>query len=519
MSLYSRGTARRSLFDTVMFRALSQVATVAGFAVLVRAISTEDFGVYSLLYSFIPVVSTVASLGLEQVLRRYQPEYLRAGNKVAAAWLMRTVASARFGVNVLLLAALLLGWNYLAPIFQLTPYRGTFMVFAVLVLLHFQAQIIQLALASHMLHRYSVGAIAMLSIGKVIAYSLLAALGNLTLETAILADIAAYAIAFLYLRIAYHRNCLPPAPVVPYRPEREQRKRMLRYGLFNNFNDAGTLLMDAKTDNFFIAAFIDPISVGIYAFYTRLTEMAGNVLPIRLFENVIQPMFFAIPHEEASWRLRQYFTFLLNINLLLQWPLFAFCIVYHSDIVVVIFGGEYAGHSWLLPLLIGFSVVNTVGTPLTLVAQYKERAGIILLSKVFAAYNVIAMLLLLPAFGIYGAALARGSAQALKNLFIWWHVRREAVWTNAASAIPFSLCLWGAVDLLCYLVRVYAHIHVLAQLLVGALICTAASLVHMRGRGLADSDRRILASVFQGRETRHLRRLGLLPQSENPNAG
>jgi O-antigen/teichoic acid export membrane protein len=512
MSLYSQGTARRSLIDTVAFRALSQLATVAGFAVMVRGMSEESFGVYNLLYSFIPVVSTVASLGLEQILRRYQPEYLRAGNKVAAAWLTRTIASARFGVNVVLLTALLAGWNHFAPLFQLTPYRGAFMVFSVLVLLHFQAQIVQLALASHMLHRYSVGAIATLSIGKLVAYSLLVAFHSLTLETAIYADIAAYVVAFVFLRVAYHRHCLPATPAEPYRPDGEQRRRMLRYGLFNNFNDAGTLLMDARTDNFFIAAFIDPIAVGIYAFYTRLNEMLGNVLPVRLFENVIQPMFFAIPPEEAKKRLPQYFTFLLNINLLLQWPLLAFCLVYHAEIVTVIFGGKFVERSWLLPLLIGFSVVNTVGTPVTLVAQYQERAGVILLSKAFAIYNVAMMLVLLPAFGLYGAAFARGSGQALKNIFIWWHVRGDAVWTNASTAIPASLLLWGGIAVTCYTLKTYIHLHALLHLMMGAAICAAAALVHMRGRAVSDSDRRILASVFKGRETRHLRRLGLLPR-------
>lgn len=512
MSLYSQGSARRSLIDTVAFRALSQLATVAGFAVMVRGMSKEDFGVYNLLYSFIPVVSTVASLGLEQILRRYQPEYLRAGNREAAAWLTRTIASARFGVNAILLTVLLAGWNHFAPVFQLTPYRGTFLIFSVLVLLHFQAQVLQLSLASHMLHRYSVGSIATLSMGKLAAYSLLLALGEFRLETAIYADITAYAIAFAFLRIMYQRQCLPQKPRQPYRPEPEQRKRMVRYGLFNNFNDAGTLLMDSRIDNFFIAAFIDPIAVAAYAFYTRLNEMVGNVLPIRLFENVIQPMFFAIPADEARRRLPEYFTFLLNINLLLQWPLLAFCVVYHADLVNLIFGGKFVEHSWLLPLLIGFLMINTVGTPATLVAQYNERAGIILLSKVFAAYNIAMMLLLLPRFGLYGAAFASGSGQALKNMFIWWHVRRDAVWTNALSAVSVSLVLWGAVVALCEVLKSYVHMHVLLQLVMGGAICGLAVLIHIRGRAIADTDRRILAGVFKGRETQHLRRLGLLPR-------
>ena len=74
MAVYTRGRARRSLIDTVMFRALSQIATVAGYIVMVRGMAKEDFGVFNLLYAFIPVISTVASLGLEQTLRRYQPQ-------------------------------------------------------------------------------------------------------------------------------------------------------------------------------------------------------------------------------------------------------------------------------------------------------------------------------------------------------------------------------------------------------------------------------------------------------------
>src|SRR5688572_8616932 len=99
MGLYSRKSARRSLIDTVTFRALSQIAAVLGYIVMVRAMSREDFGVLNLLYAFYPLVGTVASLGLEQTLRRYQPEFLSGARPEAAHWLWRTVARARFGVN------------------------------------------------------------------------------------------------------------------------------------------------------------------------------------------------------------------------------------------------------------------------------------------------------------------------------------------------------------------------------------------------------------------------------------
>jgi len=44
-------------------------------------------------------VGTLASLGLEQTLRRFQPEYLRQEARGAAAWLVKRVAQARLVTN------------------------------------------------------------------------------------------------------------------------------------------------------------------------------------------------------------------------------------------------------------------------------------------------------------------------------------------------------------------------------------------------------------------------------------
>ena len=292
MTLYNRGSARRSLIDTVAFRAISQISTFLGYVVLVRGIPEDDFGVFSLLYAFIPVVSAVASFGLEPVLRRFQPEYLQAGNRVASAWLVKIVASSRLITNIVLLALIVLGWNYIAPVINLAPHhRYVFASFSLLILLYFQTSILQVALGSHMLHRYSVGSTAVLSIIKLVAYGVLFELDALSLQTAIIADTLAYAAAYGAMRVVYNRKCVAADSATTYRPDPVERKRLIRYALLNNFNDAGVLLLYSTVDSFFIAAFVSTTAVGIYAFYTRLKLMVSNVLPIRVFENVIRPLF------------------------------------------------------------------------------------------------------------------------------------------------------------------------------------------------------------------------------------
>jgi O-antigen/teichoic acid export membrane protein len=508
--LYDRSRARRSLFDTIAYRVLSQLTTVLGYIVLVRAMSKTDFGIYNLLYAFIPFVGTVASLGLEQTLRRFQPEYLRENSFNAAAWLVKWVAKARLAANCCILFILLLAWNRVAPYFGLGPFRIEYEILCLLVILHFQSQILQLSMASHMLHRFSVGSIAMLSFGKLVSYSGLALMGALSLRSALIADTIAYAIVYVFLRIEYQRHCIPEKSAEEFAPSPTERKRLTKYALYNNFNDAGTLFLDSRMDNFFIAGFMNTVSVGIYAFYMRLNEMLTNVLPARLFENIIQPMFFAVDPKDADRRLPQYFTFLLNTNLLIQWPIVAFAVAYHADIVRVAFGGKFIEQSWLLPVVLAFSTINCFATPVSLVAQYEEKAKIQLLSKIFAGYNVLAMLLLIPYLGLYGAAIASGSAQALKNLFVWWHVRERAVWINGLTTFSWSVALWGGAVGICLLIKSFIPGPSLVQLLLGGGVFACVFLISIRSPVLCQTDRELFVRLFQGRETRLLKLLGFV---------
>jgi len=285
---------------------------------------------------------------------------------------------------------------------------------------------------------------------------------------------------------------------------------MIRYGLFNNFNDTGSLLLGGATDNFFIAAFIDPISVGIYSFYGRLNEMAMNILPVRLFDNIIQPLFFSVQRSEADQRIPRLFTFLIDVNVVLLWAVLAFSIVYHADLVKVLFAGKFIEFSRLLPLIVLFSTVNSISVPITLVTQYEEKAEILFYSKIFVAYNLLAMVVLIPMVGIYGAMLARGSAEAFKNIFVWWWMRHRARWRNARAVLTTALLLWGSVIAVCFAEKRFIHAPAIVHLVLGVLICAGGLLIYLRTPAIAGSDREILKSIFHGREGRLLRFLGLM---------
>jgi O-antigen/teichoic acid export membrane protein len=513
MELYSRGRARRALFHTVGFRAVSQVSTVLSFWVLVRGLSEQSLGVYSLLYSVIPVAATMASLGLDQALRRFQPEYLQEGNTAAAAWLVRVVIRLRLGSNLALLLVILLGWSIVSPVFHLADQRSNFLLFSLVVLLYFQTTILQSSLASHMLQSHSVGSVALLSISKLLSYLVVYALLDFTLRAAIVADIVAYSITYAFLSFAHWRYCRPPPEERGYRPVLEERKRVRRYAIANNFNDNSSLLLFVQTDNFFIAALMNPLAVGAYAFYARINEMVGNLIPTRLFDNVLQPMFFSTKAEQAAERLPRYVTLLINICLMVQWPLFAYTLVYHHELIAVAFHGKFLQYSPLLPVIIGFALTNNViSTPITMTALYDERASLILKSQLFGIYQIVAMFALIPLMGLYGAAIATGTLHLFRNLWVWWHVRATARWLNFRAAVTAGGLIWAIAIGASMTIKVTLKVPALIHLVVGAMVCAAALLVFARSSAISSSDREILASVLHGRESMLLRWLGLAPR-------
>ena len=513
MTPYSRGSARRSVFQTAAFRLVSQVATLAGYVVLVRAASEETFGRFSLLLAVIPAIGAVASLGIEQTLRRFQPEFLALGQPGAAAWLGRCGLWAQLLANLVVIAALLAAWQLVAQPFGLLPYRAEFALFGLVIVLHFQVTLLRVALAARMENGLATALTVLLPLGKLATYAVLGPDG-LTLVEAIVAEGVGYGAAWIALALASRRP-MPGAPggvAAVAAPDAEQRRRIVRYAAYNNFNDAGSLLLVQRTDTFFVAALLSPVAVGAYAFYTRLNEMASQWLPTRQLLDVIQPLMFAVPRAEAAQRLPRYFTLLMNTTMALQLPLTVYAVAYHRELVEVVFGGKFLEWSWVLPVVVAFGALNRFGEPATLVAQYEEKAKQILYSKAFGLANAAGIVLLAPVAGLLGVAVASGCAQLMKNGYIWWHVRRTARWANAGAVCRATLLIGAATVATCELAKRAMAAPAWVDLVVGALACGLALLAYLRTAALTSSDRQILAGVFGGREIRVLGWLGLRPR-------
>jgi O-antigen/teichoic acid export membrane protein len=265
-------------------------------------------------------------------------------------------------------------------------------------------------------------------------------------------DLIVYSIIFCILQITYYKKIPAPKRHLE-RINRTEKRRLIRYAAFYNFNDTGAGLLDADFDNFIIVMYLNPVAVGAYAFCQRITKMIGRLIPVNYLLDVIRPAFFSLGSDTDTTQINQFYQSLVKINYLFNIPIFLFIAVLGEELIKLFFGGKFLEYSHVLVGVYFFSTLNAFQMPVGLVAQLKERADIMLCSKVFAVYNLVADIFLIKYFGIWGAVFATATAVLGKNIFIWCFVRKEASFKGMRSYFLTSICFWISVSSIVLVVK------------------------------------------------------------------
>ncbi len=498
---------RSALANAAVYRAISQIAGAATYILLVRIMTEYDYGIYNLFYSIPAVMGAILSLGIGNALHRFLPEYLARKDYGLARHFVSWALRLRLLTSLLFISLCLVFWDRLAPIFEVTHLKQYFLIFAVIIVTHFQCRIITLALSANLMQQWSSGLNTGFTVAKLAGY-LIATTFGVSLETILIVDLAAYLIWYGTLRVVYHTKLPRPAKRKPVRFTRDERTRVAKYAAFYNFNDVGVVALKSTPDRLFIAAFLNPVAVGAYAFCTGLNAMIQRLTPVAFFNGVIEPLVFTLDYNKQKPRARGYFQFLLKINYLVQFPILIVIAAVPEQIIHVVFGGKFIEYQYLLIAAFAFPAMYRFQDAVMIMAQLGERAGIILASKIFAAYNIVAALVLIPVFGVYGAILATGTAQLFKSIFVWFFVREVACFRGMGGFFLSQLVLWS----LCWAAVTYlvADMSNLVALIVALLFVGVCSLLGLRLAHFNEVESNLIRKVGGPRASHILETTGVI---------
>ena len=95
-----------------------------------------------------------------------------------------------------------------------------------------------------------------------------------------------------------------------------------------------------------------------------------------------------------------------------------------EPILTFVFKSKYAEATPVFIMLLSFNLFHAIELPSDLVLQAIEKVQARLYAQIFAVYNIVAAVLLMPEFGLIGVAFATGSALMGKCLF-WYFMARH----------------------------------------------------------------------------------------------
>ena len=494
---------------TLIFKTLSQVLGGCATILLVRALSEKEYGIYHLLYSIIPLIGLTTSLGLANTLQRFIPEYYKKNKFQMAHVLYRTASFLRLVCNILFMGLFLLFWEQIAPVLKLIEYKPYVMLFTIVIFLDMQRPLLDICLSSFFLQQYAKPIGCLFPMIKVIGYSYVIFSGK-NIWYAILTDLLAYIIVVTVLQIIYFKKIPNQKPQQKF-PEKE-KKRLFRYAVFYNFNDTGDGLLNSYFDNFIIVLFLNPIAVGAYSFFITLTVFISRILPIGYFMEIIRPAFFSAGTSKFFYGSTLFFQNTIKVNSIFTIPTFFFLLIYTSDFVQILFEGKFIEFAYVLPAV--FFFFEVLNFPSSLIAQLREKANIILFSKIFALYNLAMDLILIKWFGIWGAVFATGTAVLGKNLFIWFFVRKDATFKGMGLFFIKIIFFWISISIILGQLNSFIPCE-WGRIAFGILSFTGAFILQFRCRFFNEKEKNFWQNLSNGQPmtTRLLSYAGMLPKN------
>ena len=520
--------ARNSFFNLANVAVTVPLSLVISI-ILARGLGPEGYGTYAFYIWVISLCGYMVNLGLGSVAIKYISEYFGGGKREEAKGIIWMVFRGRLLVGLALALAILL---LAVPLSHILG-KGHSPLFLVLVALavvpynlYYLLQSISAGLQKF--EFWTIQALVTVPLRLVLAVLLLylgfAAMGQLAVDLFIW-GLGLGVAAFLLNRFMPLRSLLR-APLTP-----EAFARARKYALAMTGILVAYYLIWERPEVFFLGLFRTDEEVGFYSLAVKLPRFLMTLVPAGLV-GVLLPTLSEQFGKGNLARLRTVYTTSARYLMILALPLVTGGIALATPLVSVVYGPAYTPVIRIMAIVFLPAAFLVFVTLCLHVLYAKDKPTYVLrVNLVLAPLNMGLNLLVIPRYGILGAALVTSSLQLLSFPIYIWLVYREtrALWpladgarTALAAAVMGAALflvygLWGSLPALVLALPIGVPIYLLGlagtQALRAEDLTTLAKVKEILPGGLAGPYQRAL-EVMQG----IVREEGFLPSWITGNA-
>lgn len=389
------------------------VTAVAGLLtsiLLARYLGVEEYGHYSYLLWIVGIFAIFANFGLPNTAIKYVSEFNARSSELANRFYRRIIA-VEIGFSAICSLIIIL-WGIIKS------EVSSFYLAALLLIPQSIGRI--LSSVAHGLQKFEITTKMKLMVTPLQVGVLWILLSNgRGVAEVIILMIVAEAIQCLFIRSAIDK--LLHSDSITAKHEKIVWGKVFTFSSSIFFLTLLDAVVWQKSEVFFLRHFSSVEAVGIYSLGYGLTYMAMQV-PITI-TNVIFPVFSEAYGVNAQDVLRRGYYYSIKYLSLLLLPSVTLMVIVIPQVVLLLYGKEFMPAVAVIRILLVVSAVATIHRPISTTLYSTENQKYIIQITVFlACCNIVLDFILIPTYGVIGAAYANGTVQigsvALGLLFI-----------------------------------------------------------------------------------------------------
>jgi O-antigen/teichoic acid export membrane protein len=213
-------------------------------------------------------------------------------------------------------------------------------------------------------------------------------------------------------------------------------KRIARFASFNFLAVSAFVFADFAVDNLIIAHYLTIEAVAVYSLGVAIIMLVSKFNPLMLLRGMISTI--VVKHyviNKNTDYVANSFTLMIKICLIIIIPLYLLLAIYAEKIVLLIYKPEYIDTVQVVYVLAGLYLFKELTHAFNPLINAMEKSEIFFIAAIFSIYNLVMDIILVPIYGLLGAAIATGSAALLLFFYYLFMFKR---YVGLKLKLPYS---------------------------------------------------------------------------------
>ena len=394
--------------------------------VLVKWLDVREFGEYRLLASWMVILSTITSLGLEGVLQRYTREFLDRQDYNALHGFIVFLVCVRGLTLAIVSTIMFLMYDVFKSNFELSL---TFLYFSFMILIFIFIQfknLIGIAFLTAYMQVYlnSVN-IIFTQLLKLSLFSYVAFYGY-GLKGLILAWLFVELVSLLHFLVIFMHKLIVNMHKSGGNVNRfSDGRRILRFWKYQAVSAIMILFLDVSLDNVMIGYYLNRNEVALYAFALGLISLLSNLNPLVTFRGLLSSLITRYYVTTKSLDvLRTNFVIISKLTMAIMIPSYIIFTLNAERIIQYVYSTEYLRAVYVIYLGAPFLLLRELMSTFTPFIYALERNNLVVYASIISSLGIVGHIFFIPSMGVLGAILSRSISIIVVFLFYVYQLRK-----------------------------------------------------------------------------------------------